>query len=386
MEHMEQQFNNSLNICIPGTQEHADELNKKLLEDISIINTRPFLNRMDKINLQDYYGTWAINNLIAMFTFDEQGNFLPDAYSAPAEVTRMLYPIYDLMNYDKQGTLVIDREQYNPALKNLSFFIYMVDEELFEELRIKQQFKEGNCPTFMFFRHDSNGIRVFKDYYALARHLRKQRFITYILGPRTAFYLRFFLHQIDICQVENKYAYGRKEDATLTNMVVKTIQECCAYRHASDKFDYHKKFEIDDYKIVRALQAAFKVNLPEIQKFEHTTHCTRYKKSRLDSGSVRILKKNKLKKYQHLGIMPWHHAVHYGTFWFFFPWDTRTVQMVYNDDMIDINDFTRPVDNGFDLCVRYDENHPEIWQAAVQCKHCGAFQLHNMNKASYDNI
>lgn len=382
---METRPTNSLGINIPGTKEHAELANQKLLSDIQIINERPFLDRMDRINLQTYYGTWACNHIIALFNYDQSGNFLPEAYSAPTDITRMLYPIDDLINFERQGTLIIDREQWRPELKALSFFIYMVDEELYNELHDKQNFLGETAPTFMFFRHDPNGIRVFKDYFALARHLRKQRFISYCLGPRTAFYLRFYLHEININVVEDEYAYGSKEDATIANKVITTIQECCAFRQKAGDFNYTKEFTIDDYKLLRTLSSVFKVNLPKERHFKHTTRCIRYKKQKL-ANEVLILKKSKLKKYAEFGVRPCHHAIQSNGHWYFFVWDTRRIQVILPDDMVQRDDFMHPVDNGLDLVMTYSEDRLNDWNIVLNDKTNIAVQLHNMNTADYGQL
>ena len=174
-------------IPLAGTQERTLQQNAKLQQDLAIYRTRPFLDKFERNNLGEYYSTWGINKIIALFNFDKDGNYLPDVYQAPTEYLRMLYPIDDIMTYDRQGTLIIDREQYSPELRKLSYFIYMVDEELYEQYKEGQNFRGETAPTYMFNQHDNNGVRIFKDYFALARHLRKQRFITYCLGPRTAF-------------------------------------------------------------------------------------------------------------------------------------------------------------------------------------------------------
>lgn len=340
-------------IPLEGTPERIEALNDQLRKDLAIYATRPFLNKQERNDLGEYFCTWGINKIIALLNFDKSGNYLPEVYQAPKEYLRMLYPIDDIMQYNRQGTLIIDREQYSPELRNLSFFIYMVDEELYDQYKTIQKFNGPTAPTFMFNRFANNGVRIFRDYFALARHLRKQRFITYCLGPRTAFYLRYFLHEIHVHTIDNDdYAYGKHEDATLVNDVIESIKRHLAFNHAQT-FDHQVDVTVDNFSQFRALlkNKLFKLNLPDADEFHCKTVITRYRKQRL-LGSAKRVKTNKQNRYKQMfDIEPYHHMMLTNDYALFYVWDTRQIQKVLPATDIDINDFTAANDNGFDLCA-----------------------------------
>lgn len=377
-----------LNINIQGTQSEIEALNEQLRKDLVIYSTRPFLNRLERCDMQEYFSTWGINKIIALFNFDRDGNYLPNVYQAPTEYLRMLYPIDDIINFERQGTLIIDREQYSPELRKLSYFIYMVDEDLYEQYKSSQNFLGKTAPTFMFDMNNTNGVRIFKDYFALARHLRKQRLITYCLGPRTAFYLRYFIHQVHVHTTNNEYAFGTKEDPTLVNKVVEGIKRHLAF-NTCEELEYNVDITVDNYKQFRLLATNYKMNLPKIEEFKNNTTIKRYSKQNLRSKTVYRLKTNKIEKYKEQGIMPWNHMVISDNFAFFYIWDSRIitkvlpikitetpveidgeVKMTKQIEIIgaNFNDFTsNVVDNGFDLVCKANAES-DIREAAEQSK------------------
>lgn len=370
-----------LNINIAGTQERADAMNAKLIEDLRITNNRPFLNKDEKIEFAQYFSDWATNHLIALLNFDREGNYLPDAYSAPQDILRLLYPIDDLVQFDRQGTIIIDREQYTPALKNISFFIYIVDQELYDEYFDKQKYNiERNSRPYMWDFHNNNGVRVFKNYFELARHLRKQRLVTYILGPRAMFYMRFYLHQIHVHTIDNDYAFGRKFDGTLVRDTVEHIRETLAYQ-IERKQTYKVKIKDDDYTLVRVLASKYQMNLPDIKEYNNTTDIVRYSKLRLGQGRPMTIKKNKLTYYtDKYGIQPYHSCTSCAGYWIFFIWDTRKIEAVLPLDSVNDNDLCQVKwDNGFDLAIDYDPAKQEMWDICQSLKHKLAIQFRNMN-------
>lgn len=353
---METNIVNINEIPLVGTQEHTDKVNAQFKADLETYATRPFLDKQERNNLGEYFSTWGINHIVALFNFDRDGHYLPELYHAPADVLRMLYPIDDLMNFERQGTLVIDREQYSPELRKLSFFIYMVDEELYDQYKTVQRFNGPTAPTYMFNQHANDGVRIFRDYFALARHLRKQRLITYCLGPRTTFYLRYFIHQIHVHTVDNDYAYGAKADGTKVKTVIESIKRHLAFNASTTK-QYKVDFKDDPVATFRMLKSAFKVlNMPDIKEFKCTTDIVRYQKQNL-AGKVYHAKRNKIKKYEELGILDCYNMVQCDGYLVFFVWDTRRIKAIFksSDDRIDIDDFI-PVkfDNRTDLVCQAD--------------------------------
>jgi hypothetical protein len=331
--------------------------------------------------MQDYFSTWAINRLIGLFNFDKGGNFLPDAYSAPDDYLKMLYPIDDLMNYDKQGTLVIDREQYTPELRRLSFFIYIVDEELFEQYKAAQNFNGPTTPTFMFNKHANDGLRIFKDYYALARHLRKQRYVTYILGKRTTFYLRYFLYQIHVHTIDEQYVYGTKQDGSLANSVVESIKRHLAFNH-SEKLTYDADVTVDNYKTFRALlkSGQFKISLPDIKEFHSKTEIARYQKQTLNCCKVYTLKKNKVKSYADMGIYDYHNCIVVNDKVIFFIWDTRDITEILDAADVDMEDFKMvEFDNRNDLVCKANASS-EIRRLCEELRFSAPIQMRDNNE------
>lgn len=347
----------ALNINIQGTPEIIAQRNEQLKQDLATYATRPFLNRQERCDMQDYYSRWSINHIIGILNFDNEGNYLPNVYHAPREILDMLYPLEDLIEFERQGTLIIDREQYSPELRNLSFFIYMVDADLYEEYKSKQHFL-GTTPTFMFDRNNPNGVRVFKDYYALVRHLRSQRLVSFCLGPRTMFYLRYYLHQIHVHTTNKEYSYGIKEDGTLALQVLESIKRHLAFRKC-EELTYEKTVTVDQAALFRKLATVFNVKLPDIERHYNKTTIKRYSKQSIRSMQVFRLKNNKVKKADELyGLKPWHHLVQFEDKVLAYVWDTREIQMILSTDDFDINEFgTAAVDNGTDLVVKW--NTPE---------------------------
>lgn len=345
-------------IPIEGTPERTAQQNAKLMEDIAIFKTRPFLNRDERNNLGDYFSTWGINKIFALFNFDKSGNYLPQAYHAPKDYLRMLYPIDEIMQHEKCGTLIIDREQYSPELRRLSYYIYIVDDELYEQYKEGQNFLGETAPTYMFNQHKNDGVRIFKDYYALARHLRKQRFITFCIGPRTAFYLRFYLYQIELHTISDDYAYGEKQSPELANEVVNAIRRHLAFNDCTTT-EYKVDFTEDNYSQFRQLVQKYKLNLPDIKQFKNTTEIVRYGKQRFRPGTVYRLKKSKANKLEHEGIYAYNHLVFIGDYAVFYVWDTRVITKIVPKDDIDINDFVAgAADNGNDLvCKANSDEH-----------------------------
>ena len=345
-------YNNINEIPLAGTPEIIQARNEQLRKDLAIYATRPFLNGKERNDLGEYYSTWGINNMIALFSFDKSGHFLPELYSAPKEYLNMLYPIHEILEYDKCGTLVIDREQYTPELRNLSYFIYIVDAELYDEYKAVQGFRGATAPTFMFNRHGNDGVRIFKDYFALARHLRKQRQITYILGPRTAFYLRYYIHQIDIHTIADKYVWGKQDDSNVAMQVVESIKRHLAFnQHLST--DFNVNLTIDNYTMFRDLLKSkyIKADIPNVLEYNHSIHIDRYNKQVL-SGDTFKLKKNKLKKYQTDNIYDYMHMRILGDYAVFYVWDTRTIVKIQLASDINMEDFTLANDNRMDLVCK----------------------------------
>ena len=266
---------------------------------------------------------------------------------------RMLYPIDDIMNYNRQGTLIIDREQYSPELRNLSFFIYMVDEELYMQYAKAQRFN-GALPTYMFDQNATNGVRVFKDYAALANHLRQSRLVTYCLGPRATFYLRYFIYQIHVHTISNEYAYGERQNPIMVNTVLESIKRHLAFNH-TEKLHYDVTIKEDDFSEYRKLQEAFMghMSLPDAKVFKNHTDIIRYRKQSIRDYQVYHVKKNKQNKFKALGIEPYHNCIFTENYALFFVWDTRAIEKVIPMIDIDTKDFM-PVkfDNHFDLSCR----------------------------------
>jgi hypothetical protein len=346
-------------IPLADTQEHIDKVNAKLKADLETYATRPFLHKQERNDLGEYFSTWGINYIIALFNFDRDGNYLPDLYQAPKEVQRMIYPIDDLMNFERQGTLVIDREQYSPELRNLSFFIYMVDADMYDEYKQAQHFNGPTAPTFMFNQHANDGVRIFRDYFALARHLRKQRLVTYCLGPRTTFYLRYFIHQIHVHTVDNDYAYGRKEDGKRVRTIIESIKRHLAFNTATKK-EYKVDFKDDPVATFRMLKSAYKVlNLPEAKEFKCTTDIVRYQKQNL-AGTVYHMKHNKVSKYEQVGIHDYYNMILYDNYMIFFIWDTRRIKKI-----VDVNNNTDNVDPNDFIPVKFDARTDLVCEADI---------------------
>ena len=227
---MKEKLNESLGINIAGTKETIDDQYAKLAYDLQIFQKRPFLGKQEKYDFAVYRNHCSRNHIVGLLNYDTDGNFLPDVFQAPLNILNMLYPISDLIGFEKQGILIIDREQYSPELSKLSFFIYMVDSELYKEYKTKQNFLGDSAPTYMYDRKSNNGIRVFKDYDELARHLARQRYISFCIGPRAIFYLRHYLHAIHEHVVENEYAFGRREHNDYVKSVVSSIRNILAFK------------------------------------------------------------------------------------------------------------------------------------------------------------
>lgn len=376
-----------MNLDIAGTAEHAMQMNEQLRNDIEIVHERPFLNRMEKIGLGEYYGTWASNHLIGLLPFDEDGNYLPQLYMAPTEISRMLYPIDEIINFERQGTLVIDREQYSPVMHNASFFIYMVDKELYDEIYTKQHLPEKERGVRPYMYDPQTFCRVFCDYYALARHLRKQRFVTYVLGPRTMFYMRFYMYQFEVHTVDSRYAYGEKVDPTLAKAVIEVMEQCLAFKPSKNKL-YECKLTEDKYRDIRALAERFGQKLPEVKKFESKTTITPYVKYRLtgparrarvkwvtDRGHVRH-EEVKSDYLRDLGVMPYHHVRFSNGYYLFYVWDSRKIQVVVPADKVNPKDLMMADDNMLDLDMRFNPNKPEEFEIVKECAKTLTIQLH----------
>lgn len=339
-------------IPIEGTPERTAQQNAKLMQDLATFKTRPFLNREEKCNLGDYFSTWGTNKIFALFNYDRSGNFLPQAYHAPKEYLRMLYPIDEIMQHEKCGTLIIDREQYSPELRKLSYYIYMVDDELYEQYKEGQRFLGQTAPTYMFNQHKNDGVRIFKDYYALARHLRKQRYVTFCLGPRTTFYLRFFLYQLSIHTISDDYAFGEKQDATIANEVVNALQRHLAFNDKQST-SYTVDFMEDNYSQFRQLVQMYKMKLPEIKEFKNTTEIVRYNKRRFHAQTVYRVRNSKVNKLQQDGIYAYNHMIVVDNYCIFYIWDTRVITKIVPIEDVNFNDFVAgAMDNGMDLVCK----------------------------------
>lgn len=337
---------------IKGTKEHAEQLNQKLIADLAIYKTRPFLNKAERCEMQEYRNHGGGNHIISILNFDNDGHFLPEAYSAPLDMLKMLYPIDDIVNFERQGTIIIDHEQYTPELRNLSFFIYLVDEELYNEMRIKQNFR-GIAPTFMFDKEASNGVRVFESYFALARHLKKSRFITVNLGPRATFYMRYYMYQMHVHKTE-QYAFGEQVDSTLANSVIEAIQRHLAFRQCQD-LEYQVELTVDNYSQFRKLSQVFKMHLPEIQEYKNKTMIQRFSKITMHSQTLCRLKTNRNEKYRNLGIEPYHHLLIHAGMVIAYVWDTRDIQALVPVSEIEQDDLTyNVIDNRTDLKCKAD--------------------------------
>lgn len=341
-----------------GLELPSELMNRECTEDeIDKFKCRPFLHGQERSDMCEYfYNGYIRNHIIGLLTYDKSGNFLPDAYSAPIEYQKVLYPIEDLINYDRQGTLIIDREQYSPELRHLSFFVYMVDEELYNEYKDKQNFLGDRLPTFMFDRHNPNGVRVFKDYYSLVRHLKRQRDITYCLGPRTMFYIRYYLHEIHVHTIEDKYAYGRKLNDGIASKVYKSVLRHLAFR-TTKTLEYNGKYVQDEYKLLRNLATKYAITIPEVKEFNCKTMIQRYSKQTMHNKVVCRLKNNKVKKYLSLGIQPYHHCLIHDDHAIFYIWDTRTIEAIIPLTEFEQGDFTyNVVDNRNDIKVTLEQS------------------------------
>jgi hypothetical protein len=359
-------MNNSTEF-LRGNEEYIQTLNDKLYQDMATYRTRPFLDKQERIDLSEFAARPGRNTIIANFCFNESGHFLPMAYAAPNEIVKMLYPIGEIVDDERRGTIIIDREQYDPNLKNLSFFIYMVDEELFDYYRTQQNFRGETVPTYMFNRKEPNGVRVFRDHFALVRHLRNQRLITYCLGPRTAFYLRYYLKYVETMTIKNQFAYGPTDDSGLCNQFIKDIDRHMAFNLPTNEFAIEVKIKEDDYSSLRQLASVFKTNIPDIKTLNNTVMVKRYSKQTMHSRTLCRLTINGSKKdeYKAMGIMPYHHMLVHGDKLIAFVWDTREIQAVVPIDAIAKEHITYNVnDSRIDINVK--ANSPQHIKDAIE--------------------
>jgi hypothetical protein len=350
-----------------GTSEHIKSLNDKLISDMAIYRTRPFLNKQERTDLSLHNAAPGRNQIIANFCFNESGQFLPMAYTAPIEITKMLYPLAEIIEDERRGTIIIDREQYDPNLKNLSFFIYMVDEELYEYYKREQNFRGASAPTFMFDKRANNGLRVFKDHFALVRHLKNQRLVTYCFGPRTAFYLRYYLKYIETVTISNKYSYGPACEEGTCLQLLKDLDRHMAFNTTVNKFELEIKLSTDMYRDFRKLTKAFKTNIPEIETFNNKIMVHRYSKQTMHARTLCRLTINGGKKdeYKALGVMPYHHLLVHDNKLIAFVWDTREIQAIVPIDSIKPEHITYNVnDSRHDIVVK--GNSPEHIKIAVE--------------------
>lgn len=329
---------------------------QQLLKDLDIASQRPFLNGQEKHDFDVYYNYWSTNKIISILNFDTDGNFLPNVYQAPEEILRMQYPIDDIIQYEKRGTLIIDPEQYSPELRKLSFFIYMVDEELFNLYAKEQNYLGDIKSTYMYDRHNPDGIRVFKSYYDLAKHLARKRQITICIGPRATFYMRWYLYEIHEHVIESKYAYGEKVPKSYASSVLYAIKRFMAFRTVKH-VEYQHEVTIDNYKNYRQLASKFKISLPDVEEYKSTTMINRYQKQTMHSKIIARIKRNKIEYYEEkLGIKPWHHLLIDDDHIVAYVWDTRLVEIVVPITEIEQKDITYAVvDNRNDLKVTLEQ-------------------------------
>lgn len=345
----------------------ADKRYEQLRSDLQAISTRPFLNRKERHDFQLYHNYWARNHIISILNFDTDGNFLPNVYEAPDEILRMQYPIDELIQFEKRGTLIIDPEQYSPELRKQSFFIYMVDEELFNEYAKRQNYLGEIKATYMYDRFNPDGIRIFKDYYELARHLARKRDITICIGPRATFYLRWYLYEIHEHIIQTEYAFGNKVKNSYAEYVLHAIKRFNAFNNVT-KLEYVHHVTVDNYRGYRQLAEKFKVLLPEIKDYKSKTMINRYQKQTMHSQIVARIKKNKVEYYdQKFGIKPWHHLLIDEDHIVAYVWDTRLVELVIPIIEIEQKDLTYAVvDNRNDLKVTL--NQPESVRAYLESR------------------
>lgn len=350
---------NLLEFNYPGTPERIEQLWAQCKADMAAIKNRPFINGADKTGfMKTFDGTWNINHIIALFNYANVGTtdepklqFLPDIYKAPEDIYRMLYPVQEYTNYQTTlGTIVIDREQYCPELKNLSYFVHMVDEELYEQMKDEQGFRGPNFPLFMYKRHSQDGVRVFKDYHTLAKYLSKKKFITYCIGPRSAFYLRLYLYQIETHIVQEDYAFGQRVDNSFAEEIQKHITRHVAF-HKVQEFEHKFKLTVDNYAAIRVLAKTFQLNLKPIEEYNSTTMIQRFSKQTMHAAMIARIKNNKHEFYdQKLGIKPWNHLCIVDDMVIVYVWDSRNIEQIIPIIEFDQDDLTYNVnDNRLDL-------------------------------------
>lgn len=347
----------ALDINIKGTPETIQKRFQKFDRDLEHGTRYLWLSKRERSDFFTYYSYWATNKLFALFNFDTDGNFLPNVYEAPTEIQRMLYPIDDLIQYNKSGTLVIDPEQYSPELRKLSFFIYMVDEDLYNEYAEKQRFLGESKPTFMYDRFGNDGVRIFKDYYALVRHLSRKREFTYVIGPRAIWYLRYYINEVQVHTVESQYGYGLRipgQDSNAKRVLNWFDRQLCF--RLTKQFTYKHELTIDNYRNYRELAKKFRMLLPDAEEYKSTTMIQRHSRLTMHSMTIAKIKQNKVQLYdEKFGIKPWHHLLIFDDYILAYVWDTRRIEV-----MVPITEFQQGhityhvIDNQYDLQVHED--------------------------------